>query len=355
MVPRIKTVPFENAERFVGLMKEAGNSCQLAAFDGQGHGFFNSKVFRSSIKDPSLYQRGMNETVAFLNSLQYLAVTALTPRVSHADVLSKPNIVVFLADDMGWGDAGCYGHPQINSPNIDKLASEGIKFTQCYAAAGVCSPSRSAILTGRTPYRNGVWRHLSGHNVAYLRASEITYPTLLKSSGYQTCHVGKWHLNSKDQFNNPQFPQPHDHGYDYWMTTHNNAAPSHENPVNFFCNGEPVGELKGFSAQLVAQEAIHWMKEIRDPDKPFALSVWTHEPHHPIATDQRFLKPYAGHRNRQYMGNISQLDHALGMVMEALEEQGIADDTLLIFTSDNGPEGMGPGGGSTGGLRGSQA
>lgn len=85
----------------------------------------------------------------------------------HAD--KKPNIVVFLADDMGWGDAACYDHPLIKSPNIDKLASEGLKFTQCYAASGVCSPSRSAILTGRTPYRNGVWRHLSGNNKAHLR------------------------------------------------------------------------------------------------------------------------------------------------------------------------------------------
>ena len=269
----------------------------------------------------------------------------------HAD--KKPNIVVFLADDMGWGDAACYDHPLIKSPNIDKLASEGLKFTQCYAASGVCSPSRSAILTGRTPYRNGVWRHLSGNNKAHLRTSEITYPKLLKAVGYETCHVGKWHLNSRDQFNKAEFPQPDDHGYDYWMTTHNNASPSHENPVNFIRNGKPVGKTEGFSAQIVAKEAIHWLKEIRNPKKPFVLSVWTHEPHHPIATDQRFLDLYEQHKNRKYMGNISQLDHALGMIMKALDETGEADNTILIFTSDNGPEGMSHNhGGSTGGLRG---
>lgn len=266
---------------------------------------------------------------------------------------AKPNIVVFLADDMGWGDAGCYGSKLIKSPNIDKLASQGVRFTQCYAACGVCSPSRSSILTGRTPYRNGVWRHLSGNHEAHLRTSEITYPKLLKAAGYQTCHVGKWHLNSRHQFNTPEFPQPGDHGYDYWMATHNNAAPSHKNPNNFVRNGKPVGELKGFSAPLVAKEAIHWLEEIRVPDKPFALSIWVHEPHKPIATDEQFSGRYGDHRNRTYMGNITQLDFALGKVMDTLDATGLADNTLFIFTSDNGPEGQdGPTGGSTGGLRG---
>ncbi|MGB7343344.1 MAG: sulfatase-like hydrolase/transferase [Pirellulaceae bacterium] len=266
---------------------------------------------------------------------------------------SKPNIVVFLADDMGWGDSGCYGSELIKSPNIDKLASQGVRFTQCYAACGVCSPSRSSILTGRTPFRNGVWQHLSGNHDTHLRASEITYPKLLKDAGYQTCHVGKWHLNSKQQFNTPEFPQPGDHGYDYWMATHNNAEPSHKNPDNFVRNGKPVGELKGFSAPLVAKEAIHWLDEIRVPDKPFALSIWVHEPHKPIATDEQFSGNYGDHRNRTYMGNITQLDFAFGQVMDTLDAKGLADNTLLIFTSDNGPEGQaGPTGGSTGGLRG---
>ena len=274
--------------------------------------------------------------------------------VSHAGSLaaeqSKPNIVVFLADDMGWGDSSTYGHPLIKTPNLDKLASQGVKFTQCYSACGVCSPSRSSILTGRTPYRNGVYRHLSGNHEAHLRKSEITYPKLLKSIGYETCHVGKWHLNSKPQFNTTEYPQPGDHGYDYWMATHNNAEPSHENPRNFVRNGNPVGELTGFSAPLVATEASHWLSEIRDSSKPFALSIWIHEPHSPIATDPQFSNLYNAHENSKYMGNITQLDHALGLVMEALEMEGVSENTLLIFTSDNGP--VANFGGTTGGLRG---
>ena len=154
-----------------------------------------------------------------------------------------------------------------------------MKFTQGYSACGVCSPSRSAILTGRTPYRNGVWRHLSGNHEAHLRASEITYPKLLKEIGYATCHVGKWHLLSKQQFNKPDYPQPDKHGYDYWLATHNNANPSHKHPNNFIRNGKPVGETNSYSAPFVADEAIKWLTEIRDPAKPFALSVWVHEPH----------------------------------------------------------------------------
>lgn len=264
----------------------------------------------------------------------------------------RPNFVVFLVDDMGWGDSATYGHPLIKTPNLDKLASQGVKFTQCYSACGVCSPSRSAILTGRTPYRNGVWRHLSGNHKAHLRSSEITYPTLLRKAGYQTCHVGKWHLLSKPQFNVPEFPQPGDHGYDYWVYTHNNAHPSHKNPDNFFRNGEPVGETKGYSAQIVAAEAAQWLEEKRDPERPFALSVWIHEPHSPIATDPRFSNLYDGHENAKYMGNITQLDHALGQVMDALDKVDATENTLLIFTSDNGP--VPNFGGTTGGLRGAK-
>jgi len=265
----------------------------------------------------------------------------------------KPNIVVFLVDDMGWGDAGVFGNKLIKTPNIDKLATQGMLFSQCYSACAVCSPSRASILTGRTPYRNGVWRHLSGNGLSHLRKTEITYPVLLKKHGYDTCHVGKWHLNSKQMFNNPEFPQPSDHGYDYTLYTHNNASPSHENPTNFVRNGKPVGKWEGYSAQLVAGEANKWLTEIRDKSKPFALSVWLHEPHKPLATDNRFRDLYKDHPNGLYMGNVTQLDHALGMVMDALKEQGLEDNTLLIFTSDNGPENQKDSdGGSTGGLRG---
>jgi arylsulfatase A-like enzyme len=263
-----------------------------------------------------------------------------------------PNFVVFLVDDMGWGDSATYGHELIQTPNMDKLATQGVKLMQCYSACGVCSPSRSAILTGRTPYRNGTWRHLSGNHEAHLRASEITYPELLKEIGYETCHVGKWHLNARHQFNNPDYPQPGDHGYDYWMATHNNADPSHENPVNFYRNGQAVGKMEGYSAQLVAAEAIQWLRDIRDPEKPFALSVWLHEPHSPIATDSRFQSLYEGHENSKYMGNISQMDNALGMLMETLDKQGVSENTFFFFTSDNGP--VPAFGGTSGGLRGNK-
>ena len=263
---------------------------------------------------------------------------------------AQPNFVIFLADDMGWGDSATYGNPLIKTPNMDRLAAEGVKFTQCYSACGVCSPSRSAILTGRTPYRNGVWRHLSGNHEAHLRASEITYPKLLKGIGYETCHVGKWHLNSLPQFNNPEYPQPGDHGYDYWMYTHNNASPSHKNPNNFVRNGEPLGEIESYSAPFVADEAIHWLTNVHDRTKPFALSVWFHEPHKPIATDKQFSALYNGHENSKYMGNITQMDYAVGKVLDALDEIRASENTFVFFSSDNGP--LTSEGGSTGGLRG---
>lgn len=284
------------------------------------------------------------------------AVLALVFGISlPATAADKPNIVIFLADDLGYGDLGCYGHPRIKTPILDAFAKEGVRLTQCYAASAVCSPSRSAILTGRTPHRNGVYTWIAEGSEVHLRTSEIALPKLLKEAGYVTCHVGKWHLNGK--FNDPTQPQPNDHGYDHWMATQNNAGPSHKNPTNFVRNGKPVGKLDGFSAPLVADEAIDWLKTKRDKSKPFFLAVWTHEPHLPIESDPHFQKPYADldEAVRQHHGNVSQLDHAFGKLMKALDEQKLTDTTFVFFTSDNGPEGDGLKNrtrGSTGGLRG---
>ncbi len=269
---------------------------------------------------------------------------------------TPPNIVVVLADDLGWGDLGCYGHPLIKTPNLDRFAQQGLRLTQCYSASAVCSPSRSAILTGRTPYRNGVFTWIPEGRDIHLRRSEITFAKLLHDRGYSTCHVGKWHLNG--YFNDPRHPQPNDHGYDWWLATQNNAAPSHKDPVNFVRNGKSVGKLTGFSAPLVVEEGIQWLKEHRKPDRPFLLSVWTHEPHLPIESDPQYQEPYRELPNadqRQHHGNVTQLDAAFGRLMTTLDELKLTDNTLVIFTADNGPEGDGTQGrtrGSTGGLRG---
>jgi len=139
--------------------------------------------------------------------LWLIAITccSLPRQAATAADAKRPNFVIFLADDMGWGDPACFGHPIIKTPNLDRFAKEGLRLTNCYSACSVCSPSRSSILTGRTPYRNGVWRWIPGGSKYHLRKSEITIATLLQKYGYATCHVGKWHLNGK--FNSPDQPQ----------------------------------------------------------------------------------------------------------------------------------------------------
>lgn len=274
----------------------------------------------------------------------------------HASISAQPNFVLFLADDLGYGDLGCFGHPIIKTPNLDAFAKQGVRLTQCYSASAVCSPSRSALLTGRTPHRNGVYTWIAEGSEVHLRTSEVTLPSLLRKAGYTTCHSGKWHLNGL--FNKPAQPQPGDHGYDWWMATQNNAAPTHENPRNFARNGQPVGPMQGYSAPLVVKEAITWLKEKRDASKPFFLAVWTHEPHYPIKSDPKFKALYPDLTDdiqREHHANVTQMDHAFGLLMKALDEQNVADSTFVFFTSDNGPEGDGiksPGRGSSGGLRG---
>lgn len=268
----------------------------------------------------------------------------------------RPNIILFLADDLGWGDLGCYGHPVIRTPHLDTFAGQGLRLTSCYAASAVCSPSRSALLTGRTPHRNGVYTWIAEGAPVHLRTTERTLPTLLRAAGYGTCHTGKWHLNGL--FNQADQPQPDAHGYDWWMATQNNAAPSHHNPVNFVRNGVPVGPLEGYSALLTVDEAVRWLRSERDRSRPFFLTVWTHEPHYPIAAAAEYQALYPELQDvvqREHHANVTQLDAAFGRLMQELDAEQLTSETLVVFTSDNGPEGDGvtsPGRGSTGGLRG---
>ena len=250
----------------------------------------------------------------------------------------RPNFVVVLADDLGYGDLGCYGHPLIKTPNVDRLAREGVRFTDCYAAAANCSPARTGLLTGRTPYRVGIHNWIPMLSPMHVRRTEITVATLLRQAGYATCHVGKWHVNGR--FNAPDQPQPSDHGFDHWFSTQNNAMPWHRDPDNFVRNGRPVGRLEGHSAGLIVDEAIRWLRQLRDPSKPFFLFVCFHEPHEPIATDPRFAGLYASLElpsQRAHHGNVTQMDHAFGRLMKAIDVLDLRENTFVLFTSDNGP------------------
>jgi arylsulfatase A len=251
----------------------------------------------------------------------------------------RPNFLIILCDDLGYGDLACFGSKTIKTPHLDQLAEEGALLTSCYSTAPVCSASRAGLLTGRCPSRIGVYDWIPGGHPMHLRKEEVTIPQLLKKVGYQTSHVGKWHCNGK--FNSPAQPQPGDHGFDHWYSTQNNASPSHENPKNFVRNGKPVGPQKGFSCSLVADEAIHWLSKTRDAKKPFFQFVCFHEPHEPIASPKALVEQYSTATKKGealYYANVTNMDRAVGRLTKALDDLKLTDNTFVLFTSDNGPE-----------------
>jgi arylsulfatase A len=248
----------------------------------------------------------------------------------------QPNFVVVLCDDLGYGDLACYGHPVIQTPRLDRLADEGVRLTDCYAAAPVCSPSRAGMLTGRNPYRCNIPDWIPEGSPIHLQDNEVTVATLLREAGYRTCHSGKWHCSGVMDGSQPT---PGDHGFEHWFSTQNNAQPSHRNPDNFVRNGEAVGALDGYSSTVIVDEAIRFLDSAGDD--PFLLFAWFHSPHEPVATAPSFQERYASEpeeTKRTYFGNVTQMDHETGRLMDALDSRGLRDDTFVLFTSDNGPE-----------------
>ncbi len=267
--------------------------------------------------------------------------------VLSSSAAKHPNVVILLADDLGSSDLSCYGGP-VNTPNIDSLAKQGARFETFYSGCAVCSPSRAVLMTGRQHIRAGVysWIHDQTQN-SHLLEREVTTAEILKAAGYETAHVGKWHLglpmDGKDK------PTPADHGFDYWFATANNAMPSHHNPENFVRNGKAVGKIEGYACQIVVDEAIHWLDNERDKDEPFFLNVWFHEPHQKIAAPKELVDLNSGHKHSEgltvkkhlaeaslYSATISNEDIAVGRLLEKLKAIAPKEDTLIIYASDNG-------------------
>lgn len=270
--------------------------------------------------------------------LLLLAVLVQAPLPSLAARSARPNFIVILADDLGYGDLSAFGHPHIKTPNLDRLAAQGLKLTDCYAGMPVCSPSRAALMTGRVPQREGISEWIPENSPVHLRREAITVASLLKRAGYATALSGKWHLNATLDGSQPT---PGEHGFDHWFATQNNALPTHENPRNFVRNGRPVGSLTGYSSTLIVNEAIDWLGK-RKASQPYFLYVALHAPHEAVATADQFVRQYAGvARNAdeaQYFGNIAQLDYEVGRLLDTLEQSGQAKNTFVFFSSDNGPE-----------------
>jgi|TARA_B110000263_G_scaffold250011_1_gene269844 arylsulfatase A len=249
--------------------------------------------------------------------------------------VDKPNIIFILADDMGYADFELIGK-STKTPNLNNLANEGIFFKNFYAAGPNCSPSRVGFMTGKSPAKVGMYSYRPPDHPLHLPENEITLPEILKSVGYKTAHFGKWHLGCLPQNPKLNHPQPNQHGFDFSFGTENNAIPSHLNPINFIKNGEKVGEVKGYSCQILAQESINWIE--KNKEDPFFLYIAFHEPHTVIASPPNLVRNYKNEskKDREYLANIDNLDLAIGKVLKYLNKKKLDDNTIIIFSSDNG-------------------
>jgi arylsulfatase A-like enzyme len=254
----------------------------------------------------------------------------------------KPNVIIILADDLGYGDMGCYGHPRFKTPNLDRMAAEGVRMTQLNTPMPFCAPTRAALLTGRYPFRCGLTSNPDpesgpASDAIALPAGEVTLAQALHGSGYKTGMVGKWHLGHKM----PEY-LPSRRGFDeYFGIPYSNDM----RPVRLL-DGEKEVEYPVVQATLTRRYTERALRFIeRNRDRPFFFYFAHVMPHKPLACSEAFYKKSGA---GLYGDTLAELDWSVGQVLARLKELGLDERTLVIFTSDNGPWY----GGSTGGLRG---
>ena len=247
-------------------------------------------------------------------------------------MIQRPNIILIMTDDQGWGQTGYYNHPLLKTPNLDEMANNGLRFDRFYAGAPVCSPTRASVLTGRSNDRTGVYDH--GYR---LRLQEKTISQALKNNGYITAHFGKWHLNGlrgpgapilKDDKYGPQ-----NFGFDHWLSV-----------TNFFDinplmseNGDFI-DFNGNSSEIIFNEALSFIKEKNNKEMPFFIVIWDGSPHSPFIADDEDNIDFKNldERSKNHYGELVAFDNSLGDFRRGLKEIGISNNTILWFNSDNG-------------------
>jgi arylsulfatase A-like enzyme len=264
-----------------------------------------------------------------------------------AQAADRPNVVLVMADDQGWGQTGYYNHPILKTPNLDAMAASGLRLDRFYAAGPVCSPTRASVLTGRSHDRTGVLSH--GYA---LHRQERTIARAMQKAGYATGHFGKWHLNG---VRGPGVPvldsdphHPGHFGFDHWLTV-----------TNFF-DMNPVmsrmgkfEEFKGDSSEVIVAEALKFIEQTRSDHKPFFTVIWYGSPHSPWEASQRDQIKGEASNSAHHHGELVAMDRSIGTLRNGLKKMGLGQNTLVWFCSDNGGL-KGVGHDSVGGLRGNK-
>ena len=281
----------------------------------------------------------------------FLLSFALLP-TALAQSSEKPmNFVIVFADDLGYGDLGVYGHPTMHTPNLDRMAMEGQRWTNYYAAASVCTPSRAGLITGRLPIRSGMTSHKSRvlfpNSVNGIPQTELTLAEQLKQAGYTTACIGKWHLGHKEQY------LPTNNGFDYYfgIPYSNDMDNVHSKRYReYYLNPDSI-KTEYFNVPLLrnteiierpanqnnittrySEEAVDFIKD--NSDKPFFVYLAHNLPHIPLFASEDFK---SSSERGLYGDVLKEIDHGVGQIRATLEELGIAENTMIVFTSDNGP------------------
>jgi arylsulfatase A-like enzyme len=254
-----------------------------------------------------------------------------------------PNIIVILGDDHGYGDISAHGGPHLQTPNIDRIANDGVRFTQFYANSSVCSPSRAALMTGRFPDRVGVPGVIRTHaenNWGYFRQDAVTMPAMLKQKDYHTALIGKWHLGLEPENHPCKRGFDHFHGFLGDMMDDYYTHLRHES--NYMREGMDVIDPRGHATDLFSDWSVDFITSHQSTSQPFYLYLAYNAPHTPIQPPDEWVKrvrdrePDASDERVKYVALVEHMDAGIGRVLDALEETGQLSNTLVIYTSDNG-------------------